>query len=164
MKKIIVMRHGKAAHVNGIQCDDERKLLPEGRKRSEKVGLFLAGQNVRVQCVLCSHAIRSRETAHIVADSVGFDKEAVIEHRSIYFGSTAALFDLFYALDDGVEEVLIVGHNPTITEFSNVLLNEQDDWMKTSELREVICDIVSWVDLGGVMCRKGMHVFPAMLQ
>jgi isoleucyl-tRNA synthetase len=78
--KYFLARHGEGEHNLGrfINSDDSKisNLTDLGIKQSEKLGKDLQDKNITK--IYCSPLHRTRETARIIADIIGFDSEQII--------------------------------------------------------------------------------------
>ena len=57
-------------------------------------------------------------TARIIADKIGYALENIRYSEDIYDFSANALIDVIKRLDDDVHKVMLVGHNPALTELA----------------------------------------------
>ena len=96
--------------------DDLRPLTNKGRQQAERLGRFLAAAGFVPDAVLTSPRIRARETAELVADSLGMSVR--IDPR---LGSFLDLATVEAILDDagGPGRPVLVGHDP---DFSDLLV------------------------------------------
>ncbi len=78
--KYFVMRHGQSVHNVDGTCsavpDHPHHLTDEGKNDAAKSGERLKSENITV--IYCSPYVRTRETAEIVAEAIGFDKSKII--------------------------------------------------------------------------------------
>lgn len=116
VRTLIILRHAKAADPDDYATDIERPLTARGRRDAAAAGAWLAAQGLVPDSVLCSPAVRTRETlAELgVAAPVGF------EHR-IYTGPAADTLELLRSVGVTVGTLLLVGHNPTLSDLSHEL-------------------------------------------
>lgn len=112
-KTLIVMRHGHAAGQSPTG-DRGRPLRPRGLEVAREGGLALARAGLRPEIVLCSTATRARQTLAQV--QVGLALGEVRELDGLYGAGLEGVLDLLAELDEGVESVMLVGHNPTLSE------------------------------------------------
>jgi phosphohistidine phosphatase len=109
--ELVLLRHAKAEEESPSLPDEQRELVPKGRKRAQAVALglekLLAGEG-KVE-IWTSPALRSRQTAEIIADELG--GLAVKEHAAIYAGSLDGLI-ADWTGTDGDTTIIVVGHEP----------------------------------------------------
>lgn len=132
MKTLYIVRHAKSSWDFPNLPDYERPLLEIGRVKTRMIIQFLKEQHTKPGLILCSHATRARETAAMIAEELTYPIEGIHIESSIYHGNEDDLFNLICALPDEHDSVMIVGHNPTLTNFVNQLIEEPIDWLPTS--------------------------------
>lgn len=112
--ELILLRHAKAEDHAVALPDERRELTAKGRKRAHAVagGLRrLLPEAARAE-IWASPALRSRQTADIVADELG--GAPVREHAAIYAGSLESLIDE-WRLTAADRTVIVVGHEPYLS-------------------------------------------------
>ena len=125
VRTLVLLRHAKAERIND-RTDLERPLTERGHRDAGAAGAWLATQELRPDLVLCSPAIRTRQTWHDVAvalaeaDPAGGGPEVRYE-AALYDAGRTELVDLLRAVPDSVGTVLVVGHNPTVSDVSVLL-------------------------------------------
>ena len=137
VRTLVLLRHAKA-ETPGERPDHERRLTTTGEADAGAAGAWLAGEGIHPQLVICSTATRTRQTWQGVSVALGgADPEVHYEDR-LYEGGRTEVFDLLRAVPDDVGTVLVVGHNPTVSDVSVLLRNSLGDAMpaglKTSGL------------------------------
>jgi phosphohistidine phosphatase len=120
---VYLMRHGiaVAADAAGVSSDSERPLTPKGVKRLRRAARGLARLNIAFSSILTSPVLRARQTAEIVAQSLGL--EAKLEEVSGLApeGSVEHLILGLTRFHDQ-EDVLVVGHEPLLSDAASFLL------------------------------------------
>jgi phosphohistidine phosphatase len=117
MRTLIVMRHAKAEHGAG-KPDFDRTLEPRGIAEAARVAERLADAGILPDRVLCSAARRTRDTFAAMLPLIGGD--CVAEFRRALYDAEVA--DLREAARSAAGNcVLIVGHNPSVHVFAQLL-------------------------------------------
>ena len=140
-RTLVLLRHAKA-ETPGDRPDVQRRLTKRGAADSAAAGSWLAAEGIRPDLVLCSPATRTRQTWHGVAMALADADPAgpapdVHYEAGLYDGGRTEVVDLLRAVPDGVGTVLVVGHNPTISDVSALLRpdgNGAVDGLKTCGL------------------------------
>lgn len=132
MKTLYIVRHAKSSWDFPEVSDHDRPLLEKGKKRTRKIIDFLQKKKVKPDLIISSSALRARETAGYLAVGLGLDKEAILVEPSLYTADGERVFDQFIDISDKNNEVIIVGHNPALTNFVNLFLVPSIDWLPTS--------------------------------
>ena len=113
MRRLYLMRHGKAEAGMPPGGDRERALTGRGRRESRRVGTFCRNQSRPPTLILCSPSRRTMETAESFCEGFGdvLPRRAI---EGIYMGSPESL--LHTVAEDGGNEdgVLLIGHNPGV--------------------------------------------------
>lgn len=110
MKTLIVMRHSKAERGDG-KPDYDRALEPRGWTDGERVGAALAAAKFLPDTVLCSAALRTRETFAAVLPHITGDCRTEFR-RALYEAEASDLRDALRGISGNV--VLLIGHNPAV--------------------------------------------------
>jgi|SRR5882724_1371939 len=125
MKTLFLLRHAKAEDGGGGLPDFDRALNDRGTKEARAVGIFIRKQNVRLDLVLSSSAVRARETTELVLSSGGLSLDVRYDQR-IYEGGSLCLLEVISQLEDEMSTVLMVGHNPGLEELLSLLTNRSE--------------------------------------
>ncbi|HEX6500928.1 MAG TPA: histidine phosphatase family protein [Micromonosporaceae bacterium] len=118
-RSLVIMRHAKAEHVAGVP-DTERALTQRGMGDATAAGAWLVSHGYQPELVLCSPSRRTRQTWHAVAvalsDAADPAAPLVRYESDVYHGGTAELLELVRELPPQIGAVLLIGHNPALTE------------------------------------------------
>jgi phosphohistidine phosphatase len=116
-----VLRHAKAA-AQGTGGDKTRQITSRGRRQATAVCEHIAsitGRNALPELVLCSPAVRARETADLVMPAL---PDARFElDDALYSEDGTGLIAWLKILDPDVSSLMVVGHNPTLQELCVML-------------------------------------------
>jgi phosphohistidine phosphatase len=141
-RTLVVVRHAKSDWSNAVP-DDERPLAERGRRDAPAIGRWLDEHVPQVDLVVCSPAKRARQTWQLAA--AGLDPEPPVRHDDrIYTASPEGLLGVIDELPDEAGTVVLVGHNPSLTDLVTLLSGEPHE-LKTSAVA-VLRWTGSWVD------------------
>lgn len=132
-RTLVLLRHAKSGYPGGVG-DHERPLADRGRRDAPVVGAWLAGQGLRPDLVLCSDAVRARQTWDLASAALGGDLTTRLEPR-LYETSADAVLDLLAELPDDVRTLLVVGHQPATSDVAAALAGEGSDGDALARLR-----------------------------
>jgi phosphohistidine phosphatase len=124
-RTLVLLRHAKA-ETPGELPDFDRQLTDKGNADADAAGSWLADERLRPDLVLCSSARRTRQTwqgvsvALTQADPEAHSPEVHYE-QGLYDGGRTEVIDLLRAVPDSVRTVLVIGHNPTMSDVSLLL-------------------------------------------
>lgn len=123
MRELILLRHAHAESAVSGQADADRPLSEEGRSEAQAAGRWLAEQGLVPDRVLCSPALRTRETLDAVLASIG-DKFERRDEAAIYDATPGDLAELADENRDA-ERLLLVGHNPGFEQLAALMHSGQ---------------------------------------
>ena len=119
MKRLFLLRHAKSAWDDPALRDRDRPLAPRGRKAAKRVGRWAKKHGVRPQLVVCSSALRARQTLERILPALG--DPAVWFEVTLYAAAADTLLARVRALPEEVEEAMLVGHNPGLMDLALLL-------------------------------------------
>lgn len=121
MKRLILMRHGKAERSNPAG-DFERALADAGRKDAALMGRLLADEQLVPDLALVSAAQRTQDTWEEVSKAFPEAKSRTL--RALYHADAARILFEVEAVMEEAETIMVVGHNPGMHELTLVLLRQ----------------------------------------
>jgi phosphohistidine phosphatase len=160
MKTVYVVRHAKSSWDISDIPDEKRPLLEKGKKRTKKVIDYLLENQVRVDYIISSHAVRALETAKILAHALKYDEAGIKIDAHLYFTNGDDLFDQFFDLPERYDSVMIVGHNPALSDFVNKFLEEPIDHLPTSGIVSISFDAGHWHEVPLADHKVNFVLFP----
>ena len=111
MKTLLILRHGKAAWKEEGMDDHDRPLKKRGQRDAERVGHWLLQEQLLPEKIVSSTARRARDTAGHVAEVCGI-RTAIELRPELYLAPPATYWENLERLDDELQRVMVVGHNP----------------------------------------------------
>ena len=120
MSRIYILRHAKAANPYPGQKDFERPLTTAGLDAAARLGAWMATQGLVPERIICSPALRTRQTLEQITRHFQFDIPVDFE-QALYSEDFNAYVEAARSAE-GTASVLIVGHNPTCEEFASALV------------------------------------------
>lgn len=144
MRELLLMRHAEAAPRAIDGTDFGRPLTPSGRMAAARAGQRLLEQAPRPQLVLYSPASRTTETAELVAGKLDVQRTALKPEPKIYLATGTALARV--VADFGAEHtcVLLIAHNPAISDLASALQPSAARSLATAEWRHISLAIDRW--------------------
>ena len=122
-QRLFLLRHGKSSWDDSSIDDHDRPLAPRGRRAAARIAVYATKTGIRPDLILCSSAMRARQTFERIAPSLGRDAETHIE-RSLYGASEDRLLERLHAIPDEVDSVMMIGHNPGVQDLALLLARE----------------------------------------
>jgi len=155
MKKLILSRHAKSSWENAAH-DIDRPLNDRGLHDAPIMAEYLKSQNIIVDIIISSPALRARTTAEFYVDKLLDSGQKLVIDDSIYEAYEQDLLKIINGLENNINSAMMVGHNPTFTFLANILANERIVNMPTCSSVTICFDVSDWKDVkigGGVMER-----------
>lgn len=113
MKRIVLIRHAKAEAPRAGLDDHERALTLEGRTSASDLATTLLDQGIAIQLALVSSAVRTQQTWKLMAGAFADAELRTVE--ALYETHVGGVHHELVGLDESVETVAVVGHEPTIS-------------------------------------------------
>ena len=153
-RTLVLLRHAKSSW-DSNEPDRERPLAPRGRRDAKAVGQYLADQGLRPDVVLCSTALRTRQTWDRAVKG-GAEAGEVRYLDEVYDASVTELVGVLRDAPTEATSVLLLGHAPGIPRLMDYLAIRRSDsavWERaeqdfpTSALVVLTLD-AAWSDVG----------------
>jgi phosphohistidine phosphatase len=122
---LVLLRHAKAEPI-GSGADRQRPLALAGRSQAIAVGGALAESGVVPDVVLCSSALRTRQTWELVASHLSGSAHLDVVDE-LYDVTVRELLAVLHTVPDEARTVLVVGHEPTMSTAAGVLADADSD-------------------------------------
>lgn len=162
MKSLYLMRHGKAeAYGNGADAD--RQLAKKGEEQARKMGTYFRQHGIKPALVVSSHATRAVTTVSIMVSELNIPVKEIKIYDFIYHKDADALHDFILDLDDSVDSVLLVGHNPTVSDFVNHFIQPQTEGLPTGALAAIKFNTKSWKEISKHTVQSSVILLPGAL-
>jgi len=134
-RTLVVMRHAKAEQDG--PSDYERALAPRGHRDAAAAGRWLADRDITPDRALVSAALRTTQTWEHVLAGAGWSLDEGFEldlDRSLYAAGTDSALDLIRLVDEAVDTLVVIGHNPTMAYLAQLLDDGDGDPAASQEL------------------------------
>ena len=87
---------------------------------------YLAAEKIRPELVLCSSALRTRETLGHILPALGTELVLRID-PALYGADAARLLEILRGNGSDVASIMLVGHNPAMHDLALELMGDGDD-------------------------------------
>jgi phosphohistidine phosphatase len=144
MKTLTLLRHAKSSWSNTGLADRDRPLNKRGEKDAPEMGRRIDVAGLRPSLIVSSPAVRAWSTAKIVADILNYPTEFLQREKQLYLASLDNLLDVVVQQDEGFNNLMIVAHNPGLTDFANFLCPGLTNNLPTAGVVSVTIDQDSW--------------------
>lgn len=149
MKTLWLARHAHAGEAGPAVRDFDRPLSDRGRRDVPAVAVRLKKRNARLpQRIVCSPAARTLETAELFALHFGLDVADIRPDGALYLAGKNRLLQACRQLEDRFEAIMLVGHNPAVTDLLNDFCdNAAVDHVPSGGCACLLFDVGSWAGL-----------------
>jgi phosphohistidine phosphatase len=146
MKKLFLVRHAKSSWDFSDLTDLERPLSDRGKKDAPLMGQILKAKAVKPDLLLSSPANRALNTALIIAQEIGYNKNIHV-HNKVYHAYGPDLWAIVKTLPEEISSLMLFGHNPSFTEFANELSQMYIDNLPTCGVFAVAWQVNKWSEI-----------------
>jgi phosphohistidine phosphatase len=122
---IYLFRHAKSSRGDRDRGDFDRPLAPRGERACKAMNRYIAVADIRPDLVLCSAALRARQTVQRVMPALG-DQAVMKYDRGLYLASPEAMLNRLRSPADDVGGVMLVGHDPGLQALARRLSGSGD--------------------------------------
>lgn len=144
MKKVVLIRHAKSRHDDFSGVDFERPLTAKGIFDSVKMAKWLHLQNLNPELIYTSPARRALDTAKIFRQELGLSHDNFLSAEELYEPVLENFYHVIQDTSQKVQTMIIVSHNPGVTQLANDLNCYKEIYMSTASLFGFESDDVHW--------------------
>lgn len=119
VKTLILVRHAQAVPESNGTPDMNRDLTEKGMADASNMGLLLSKKDMGIDQLVTSTAQRALQTTQALCDHLAYKWSWVKPDSNLYTYHSQVLLEQIYKLEDELNTVMIVGHNPAITGVAN---------------------------------------------
>jgi phosphohistidine phosphatase len=124
MPRLLLVRHAEAVQ-HAPQGDRERPLTARGYADAARLGAYFRACGLIPDLALVSPARRARDTLDAILQELPQRPVSWESEASLYNADVNTLLDLLGRTEDLVKTVLVVGHNPGVSEFARFLVSQE---------------------------------------
>lgn len=142
MKTLYLLRHAKSSWDNADLSDFERPLNERGMRAAPFMGKLMRERGLLPDLILSSPAERAKQTTLLVKEAGKLPAEIRFE-ESIYEASPLRLLRLISELDNDLDSVMLIGHNPGFEGLVH-FLSGRSEAMPTAALAVIEMETDNW--------------------
>jgi phosphohistidine phosphatase len=144
MKTLLLMRHAKSSWDDARLRDIDRPLNDRGRRDVPAMGDRLAKRDIFPDMIMSSPAERASHTATIIAPYVKMPASHIVLADELYMANADIFLSIVQLCDDNVDTLMLISHNPGITQFAGQLTDCPIDHMPTAAIFIANFDVKAW--------------------
>jgi phosphohistidine phosphatase len=123
---LYLLRHAKSSWDDPKLSDHERPLAPRGRRAAKRIADHLSRERIEPELVLCSSAVRTRQTLELIRPAFGSATNVTFED-ALYAASADELLERVRRLPAEVVSAMLIGHNPGLQQLGLELASSGTD-------------------------------------
>ena len=142
-----MLRHAETEPQQAGQSDFDRELLPKGINQIGDLAPHLSKIAFRPDSIICSPARRTKTTAMTLIELLKMPQEKVKFDKSIYTEEANGLLDLIHQTDSSSQSLLMIGHNPALSDLATHLVKGFADGLRTCDFVWIEFNTAQWLDI-----------------
>jgi len=120
LKNLFLLRHCEAYHLEENKSDHEKQLNENGRKCARLLKNWFEKKDIVLDYILTSSANRTLTTANIIFSNY---ENKIFQKKELYLCDHKEILKELKILDNNLNSVIIVGHEPSISESLKFLIS-----------------------------------------
>jgi len=164
LKTLTIVRHAKSSWKDTSLSDRKRPLNKRGERDAPIMGKRIHEHGIRPSLIVSSPATRAWRTAKIIAREINYPREFLQREDRLYLASLDEILDTVVAQDNSFNNLMIVGHNPGMTDFANFLVPGLTYNVPTAGVVSVEIDQDDWSLYERPKARLLVHDWPKKIQ
>ncbi len=154
VKTLHLLRHAKSSWDDPSLDDHDRPLATRGRKAAGLVASHIARQGISIDRILCSSAVRARQTLELVLPVLDGPLDIRIGPE-LYTAGADELLRLLRAVNEDASGVLVVGHNPALQDLTERLAGDGEPQARQELRRKFPTAVLATLTTGGAWSEMG---------
>jgi len=142
MKTLLLIRHAEAGWEDFGQADVMRKLTKHGEKQALEMCQQLGQAGFHAEQVLSSTAERAAKTAKVL-----FEPEGIVWRDDLYLASAQHVLNMIHNIDDALQTVAVVAHNPGLSELASHLCPQVEHGMPPCTVVALSWQLEHWPEI-----------------
>jgi phosphohistidine phosphatase len=155
-KTIVFIRHAKSEWKYEFLHDFDRPLGERGVADAPFMGKVLKKKGIMPDLIIASPSVRTYTTAVTIARQIGYDPENIRLEQSMYRAPKSHYYAAISEVDDSLNTIFVVGHNPATSEIAEELTKKKFDNVVTTGLVAIEFRVDTWDEC---VAQKGKLLF-----
>jgi len=163
MKQLYLIRHAKSDWSDESQSDLDRGLNQRGQKDILLMANALKEKKVLPDLILSSSARRAKLTAKGLAENINYTGK--IHYRDeLYMAAPLQIIEIIKEIKDKYDTVFIFGHNPELTELTDLMVDDHIDNVPTLGIVALSIPIKHWKRFKPEKAKLDFFIYPRMFK
>ncbi len=161
MKELYLLRHAKSDWGNESLKDIDRHLNERGYSDAYAMSEWFANHHAAPDILLCSPATRTISTGMIFMRALELEMQRFVPEAGIYEAHRDTLKEIISKQNDVLNTLMLVGHNPGITDLCNALQETlYFDNLPTCGLVKISGNCKHWKEFAAGRWQMSFYRFP----
>ena len=143
MKNLYLLRHAKSSWDDFALKDFDRPLSTRGIQDAELMGNYFKSKRKVLDLVISSPSKRTKETLEHFFNKTS---QNIVFNETIYHSSEQNIYSVIKDVEKNISSIMIVGHNPSMHEFSESFSGQFIEKFSTCSLASFEFDDV-WLNV-----------------
>ena len=148
MKSVILIRHVKSDWSN-LLTDFDRPIREDRREDALQIAKKIAKKDAVPELIISSSAMRTLQTAKLFCSKWKYPFEKVLQKKSLYECLAKNILAVINKVDDECDNIVIICHNPAITDFVNLYSDSSIDNVPTTGAVHIKFEVKHWKEIDG---------------
>ncbi len=162
-RELILIRHTKSGWGDLSLPDFERTLKKDRIDDAKNMAKKLHTLSVTPDLILCSPAKRTKQTAEYFCEALNYPFANIQFEQRLYETSAADYLEVVQETPLEVATLVLVGHNPSITDFANMFTHPRIEELPTTGVIWLEFDSADWLLYNTSACRLKAFLTPASI-
>jgi len=161
VKRLTLMRHADAQWKDPEVADFARPLNRRGSGEAEAMGRRLADLALVPDLIITSPARRAQQTAELMARELALAPRSIRFEEPLYLAGAQDILKLARGIGPRFPHLLIIGHNPGISELAHLLAPSTDmSGLAPAAFSSITFDVEQWSAVGPAVMRDVVSEAP----
>ena len=163
-KNLWLLRHADAVSEEVRQKDIERELSAKGYQDATRLGHHLYTQQQDIDLIVASIAERAQRTAEILMEQMHYSSQKLQLSEELYQASVRSMLAVINQQSDDVHQLMVVGHNPTLTYLAEYLSGEAVNTIAPGGLFSLRLLVDRWEEVAQQTVSVDTYITPEQLR
>lgn len=163
MKTIYLIRHAKSDWSDATLDDIHRGLNKRGKKSIPIIAKVLKEKKIEPDIIISSPAKRAKLTINRLLKELGY-KTKIKYIDELYLANTDTILSITQEINDKYDSVFIIGHNPGLSEFANLMSDADIKNIPTLGIVALKCKTKNWIECGYHKASMEFFIYPKMFK
>jgi phosphohistidine phosphatase len=144
VRRLTLLRHAHAEDRHPSGKDFDRRLDAQGLEEARRSVARLLAQVGMPMLIVASPAQRTRHTAELLRHAAQLSLEALQFEERLYNAGPADLQAVLRTIDPAITHLVLVGHNPGISELCRLLMGAVPEGLATAQFHSASFAAAGW--------------------